>query len=117
MTRARSGATIIRNPTGFSEAPVLMLPRLPLRASTRAIASLALLVLIGCGIDRHDPLRPTDASLRARPFVEEGAASALATANSSGFYPLVIGNAWTYATRFEITLIDSAGNASLGDAE
>ncbi|HTM57805.1 MAG TPA: hypothetical protein VL123_05260 [Candidatus Udaeobacter sp.] len=96
----------------------------PVVCAVIASMILAPILLSGCGVDRRDPLRPiassrSDASL-SRPFAEEGAGTPTplaASAEAGGFYPLSIGNAWTYDTRFEMTLIDSAGNAFRGPAE
>ena len=91
------------------------------RVASFAVVVVTLFSLAGCGADRHDPLRPSASTSTgasgARPYLEEGAAAAVATANQSGFYPLTVGNAWRYATHFEVTLIDSAGNASRGPSE
>ncbi|MBI1799258.1 MAG: hypothetical protein HYR73_06190 [Candidatus Eisenbacteria bacterium] len=96
------------------------------RASVRTIAvptlGLLALLLAGCGADHHDPMSPMmtrGGTAVAPPRVSEDGAllpgfpNEARVAQRRGFYPLAIGNQWSYAARFTVTLFDSAGNGAL----
>ena len=95
------------------------------RVATLVTAVFLALAVAACGVDRRNPLRPSASSsadpIHARPAIGAGTVTNGALAGGSetggGFYPLAIGNAWTYDSRFEITLMDSAGNALSGESE
>ena len=103
--------------------PVVFHPRLLARPLTLILTVALAFPLAGCGIDHHHPMNPMQAMGGATAVAPAGASKDFALppglkdgargGQRRGFYPLVIGNRWSYAARFTITIYDSAGNASI----
>lgn len=92
----------------------------PPRDAALPLVLLATLAIGGCGVDRNNPLRPTVSS-PGNPGVARSAVESRAITlgrnvpsgtaeGGAAFYPLAIGNSWSYATSFQFTVLDSAGN-------
>ncbi len=100
-----------------------------LAASALALFSATLLgaLLAGCGLERHDPMRPASPSAASPTSDRESATHLGAPASDDAggwvesvdhdrsesgrdFYPLALGNWWRYASRFQLTVTDLQGN-------
>jgi len=84
------------------------------RGAAVSFALLTTVAIGGCGVDRQNPLRPVPGAPRSA--LESGAITLGRNEPfgpgepGAGFYPLAIGNSWSYATSFQVTVLDSAGN-------